>query len=162
MTRAERWLLWSSTFAVASSGLGFAWTKYLVESDDPFAVIHHPWQPFFLKMHVLTAPLLVFAVGFMFSRHVVRQWQAPQSRGRRSGLGILTVLAPLIVSGYMIQTVTGESLRGWLAAVHLVTGVIYVLIVPLHQARGALRTRRTASLRPVAPREAEGEGREIA
>lgn len=162
MTRAERWLLWASTFAVAVSGFGFAWTKYLVESDDPFAVVHHPWQPFFLKMHVLTAPVLVFAVGFVFSRHVVRQWQGPHSRGRRSGLVILTVLAPLIVSGYLIQTVTGESLRGWLATAHLVTGAIYVVIVPLHQARGALRARREARLRPVAPREARDRGREIA
>ena len=71
MTRAERWLLWTSTLAVAVSGFGFAWAKYLVRSDDPFAVVHHPLQPFFLKMHVLTAPILVFAVGFLFSRHVV-------------------------------------------------------------------------------------------
>lgn len=144
MTRAERWLLWGSTAAVAVSGFGFAWAKYLVKSDDPFAVVNHPWQPFFLKMHVLTAPLMVFAVGFVFSRHVLRQWQAPNSGGRRSGLGIVTVLAPMILSGYLIQTVTGESLLGFLVAAHLVTGIVYVVMVPFHQARGALRARRNA------------------
>jgi hypothetical protein len=144
VTRAERWLLWGSSAAVAASGLGFAWTKYLLKTDDPFAVVNHPWQPFFLKMHVLTAPFLVFAVGFVFSRHVVRQWQAPQTGGRRSGLGIVTVLAPMILSGYLIQTVTGEGLLGFLVAVHLATGIVYVVMVPFHRVRGLSRARQGA------------------
>lgn len=145
MTSVERWLLWGSTAVVAASGIGFAWTKYLVESDDPFAVIHHPWQPYFLKLHVLSSPFLVFAVGFVFSRHVIRQWQARDSRGRRSGLGIVVVLAPLILSGYLIQIVTGETLLGWLVAAHLVAGAVYLLMVPFHRSRGALRTERRES-----------------
>lgn len=153
MTRVERVLLWGSSAAVAVSGFGFAWTKYLVKSEDPFAVVHHPWQTFFLKAHVLSAPLLVFVVGLLFSRHVVRHWQSPSANGRRSGLGVVVVLLPLVASGYLIQTVTGERLLGWLVAVHLATGILYVVFVPLHNARQALWERRTA---PVDPRVAPG------
>ena len=145
MTRAERWMLWVATAAVAASGFGFAWTKYLMRSDDPFAVVNHPWQPFFLKSHVLSAPLLVFVLGFLASRHVIRQWRTPHSGGRRSGLGIVTVLAPMIVSGYLIQTVTGEALLDWLVTAHLVAGGAYLLMVPVHQVRGTARSRRGAA-----------------
>jgi len=137
-------LLWGSTFAVAASGLGFAWAKYLVKTDDPFAVVNHPWQPLFLKIHILSAPLLVFAFGFVFSRHVVRQWQSQQNRGKRSGLGIVSILAPLILSGYLIQTATDETLLTWFVAVHLVTGVVYLVMMPIHQLKGAFQSRRTA------------------
>lgn len=148
MTRVERALLWGSSAAVAVSGFGFAWTKYLVESDDPFAVVNHPWQTIFLKAHVLSAPVLVFVVGLLFSRHVVRHWQSPNPGGRRSGLGIIALLFPLVASGYLIQTVTDGRLLGWLVAIHLATGILYVVLVPFHNARQALRERRAARVEP--------------
>ncbi len=152
MTRVERTLLWGSSAAVAVSGLGFAWTKYLVQSDDPFAVVNHPWQTFFLKAHVLSAPVLVFVVGLLFSRHVSRHWRSPNPSGRRSGLVIVALLLPLVASGYLIQTMTDGRLVAWLVAVHLATGILYVVLVPYHNARQALRERRAGRAEPgVAP-----------
>lgn len=158
MTRVERALLWGSSAAVAVSGSGFAWTKYLVTSEDPFAVTNHPWQVSFLKAHVLSAPLFVFVVGLVFSRHVVRHWQSPNPGGRRSGLGIVALLLPLVASGYLIQTVTDGRLLGWLVAIHLATGILYVVLVPFHNARQAPRERRAAQVEPRVARGASTDG----
>lgn len=160
MTRVERALLWGSSAAVATSGLGFAWTKYLVRSDDPFAVVNSPWQTFLFKSHVLSAPVLVFVTGLLFSRHVIRHWQSPNPSGRRSGLGIVAVLLPLVASGYLIQTVTSDRMLDGLVAVHLATGILYLVFVPLHNARHAFRERRAGRVeRRVTPgTSADGAG----
>lgn len=164
MNTFERLLLWGSTALVALSGTGLAITKYLVTTDDPFAVVNHPWQPIFLKSHVLAAPLLVFTAGAVFTKHVLRQWRSRPEGGRRSGIGVVALLFPMIVSGYLIQVVTGEKPLDWIVAVHLVTGFAYMLMVPAHQVRAEMRRRsaaappRTAAEPAAARRRADGGG----
>ena len=51
MTPLERWLLWTSTVLTTVTGTVYLWTKYFVESADPWAVINHPWQPLARKAH---------------------------------------------------------------------------------------------------------------
>lgn len=151
MTWREKSLLWTSILLVGGSGVVYAWMKYLVPNEDPYAVVNHPLQPLFLKLHVLGAPLLVFAVGLVFSRHVWGQFRAGFRRGRGSGLVMLGVLAPMIVSGYLIQVATAP---GWLrgsAIVHLSTGLGFIggfaghQAVALSRAASAHRRRRRAS-----------------
>ena len=72
--------------------------------------IHHPLQPLVLKLHVLSAPVLVFALGVVYTRHVVRQWRSGRSAGRSSGVGIVSTLLPMVLSGYLIQTVSAGEL----------------------------------------------------
>jgi hypothetical protein len=135
MSRFERWLLWVSTALVALSGIGFAVLKYLVVSDDPYAVVNHPWQPFFLKLHVLSAPALVFGVGVVFMKHIWKQWRSDGPVGRRTGVLVFALLAPMVVSGYAIQVATHRSFVWWLVAVHLVSGSGYLLAIAGHQIR---------------------------
>jgi hypothetical protein len=75
VTPFERLSLWISTLLVGGSGVVYAIMKYLMTTDDPYAIIHHPWQPFFLKLHIVTAPLLVFAFGVIFLKHVWEQFR---------------------------------------------------------------------------------------
>lgn len=148
MSPAEKWLLWLSSAAVAVSGGVYGWMKYVMRSDDPYAVVHHPLQPFFLKAHVLTAPVLVFAVGAVYTRHVVRQWRTGRPGGRASGVGTAAVLAPMIVSGYAIQTLTSESWLVRVAMVHLAASALYLGSFLAHQIGAA---RRAAGRRDVVP-----------
>ena len=59
MTRLEAWFLHVATILVGGGGLVYAWMRYFVRPDDPFAVVNHPWQPDVQHLHVLAAPLLV-------------------------------------------------------------------------------------------------------
>jgi len=146
--------------------------KYLMTGDDPYAVINHPLQPLILKIHIVTAPLLVFAIGAVFIGHIWEQWRAGLRRGRISGLATLLTFAPMVFSGYLIQSVTHESWLSAMVVVHLVTGGAFLLGFLAHQVALALRARRgrrgikatisaagpVAAPSPVAARIAVGSG----
>ncbi|HXV75703.1 MAG TPA: hypothetical protein VD788_05235 [Candidatus Polarisedimenticolaceae bacterium] len=146
MTRFERLLLGGSALLTGASGLIYAWMKYLLTTDDPYAVVNHPLQPLLLKIHVVTAPLLVFAIGLIFMQHVVRQWKSRRPSGRISGLTIGLLGVPMVLSGYLIQVVTAGSLLAWLIGTHLVTGTLYLVLFGVHRWRmragAAQRARR--------------------
>lgn len=133
MTRSEQLLLWGSSAATALTGAVYGVMKYGMKTDDPYAVVNHPWQPFFLKAHVLAAPVLVFAIGAIFSKHVVRQWKSYGERGKRSGGAILAVAGSMIASGYVIQIVTAESWIRWIGWTHLGLGVLYTGAIVIHR-----------------------------
>jgi hypothetical protein len=142
MTRFERWSVWSSSVLTFVTGVIYLWLKYGLETDDPFAVINHPWQPAVLKIHILVAPLLVFSVGMVALRHVWRHLQSGSREGRRSGLITLVTLGPMIATGYLIQAITDE---GWLRAMawsHIGLGLLYGLGLLAHQFAAGGRTAR--------------------
>jgi hypothetical protein len=152
VTWTEKVLLWSSTLVVGITGLVYAWMKYLLPPMDPYSSIHHPLQPLVLKVHLVAAPFLVFAVGLVFMEHIWGQFRAGLRRGRRSGFGTLLTLSPMVLSGYLIQTFTSESWLFWLAMVHLVTGSLFVLGFTSHQAAMWMRQVRARRRAGAAPR----------
>lgn len=108
--------------------LCYAWPR-----ADPYAVINHPWQPYLQHLHVLLAPLLVFALGAMWVAHV---WPARQQR-KRAPSGVLTwwLAGVMVLSGVLVQVVanpTGRAIAGW---VHAGTGLAWLLTLLLHRRR---------------------------
>jgi uncharacterized membrane protein YfcA len=166
MTLFERIMLWGSTLLVGASGVVYGVMKYFMTTDDPYAVINHPLQPLFLKIHIVSAPLLVFAVGIVFTQHIWKQYRSDLQRSRRSGVWLLMALAPMVLSGYLIQTVTGKRVLFWLVAVHLATSVIYLLGFGAHQVVNSLwereRRRRRESRATALPALERGAARESA
>jgi hypothetical protein len=133
MTRAEHILLIASSALTALTGTVYGIMKYFMVSSDPYAVINHPWQPIFLKLHIVSAPLLVFAVGMIFRRHVIDRWRSDSPRRRRSGAMITGLFTPLVLSGYLIQVFTGESLLQGLVLSHVVTAGAFLAGIGLHR-----------------------------
>lgn len=133
MSRLEAWCVHVATLLVGGSGLVYAWMRYLLTPSDPYAVVNHPLQPAVQHLHVLAAPLLVFAAGVIWRRHVWVGWTLGGAERRRSGVGLALSLAPMIVSGYLLQTTTGEGWhRTWLV-VHLVTSGLWLVGYLWHQ-----------------------------
>lgn len=139
MTRFERLLLWWSTLVVALTGLAFAYFKYLVPPPDEFAVVNHPLQPVVLKLHIVTAPVLVFALGQIATRHIGARLRAAQPHARRSGVIAALVLVPMVVTGYLLQVFTNAGLLTALAWSHLGLGTVFALAAAVHRWRGARR-----------------------
>lgn len=135
MTRLERWCLWSSAIAMGLTGLGFFWAKYLVESSEPWAVVNHPLEPWFLKIHIVVAPMFVFAVGLITTRHILVHIRARIRKGRSSGLAMVWLMIPMVGSGYLIQVVSAEGWVTGLATVHIVTGMVFLLAIVAHRVR---------------------------
>jgi len=131
--RFEKMLLVLATALTGGTGILYAWTRYLVRSTDPFAVINHTWQPALQHAHVLCAPLLLFALGMIARMHILGRYRDPRARrGRRMGILASLLIAPMAVSGYLIQVLassTPRAIAGWL---HLGTGLLFLLSISFH------------------------------
>ena len=133
MSRLEAWTLHAATLAVGGTGLVYAWMLYLLKPSDPYAVVNHPWQPGVQHLHVLTAPLLVFAAGVIWRAHVWRRFRAGVRARRRSGLTVAASLGPMTLSGYLLQTATDPSWRRAWVAVHLAASALWIVGYLAHQ-----------------------------
>lgn len=138
MSRFERWLLHGSTILVGATGLVYAWMLYLLPPADVFSVVRHPLQPAVQHAHVLVAPLLVFAAGVVWRRHVWLHWQEGVRARRRSGLSLILTLVPMVASGYLLQTAVDPGWRRVWVAVHLAASVLWLAGYAVHQLLGLL------------------------
>jgi len=130
----ERQLIRWSSWATGLTGLVYLWMKYVLEPTEPFAAVNHPLQPWVLKAHILVAPGLVFAVGMISMNHVWRHWVGRVTFGRRSGLILALVVAPMIVSGYLVQALAQPT---WLAVNawgHIGLGLLFLAGLGVHLA----------------------------
>lgn len=132
MSRFERWSLWTSGFVVSVTGLGLLWTKYLLESEDPWSAINHPAQPWLLKAHILAAPLFIFVLGLVTTRHIWPHLRAGLRSGRGSGIFTALVITPAVLSGYLIQTIIEPTWLAGAVIVHIVTGTLLAFGLALH------------------------------
>ncbi len=127
-------MLWTSFTLTAITGVGLLWTKYFMLTDDPWAVINHPFQPWLLKAHIVTAPALVFALGLISSKHIWQQFKARAPAGRRTGTVTFLIAALMILSGYLIQIVTQVTPLKVLAISHIALGFVFLIGFVAHQA----------------------------
>lgn len=162
----ERWLFHGLHFLVSVSGLVYLAMKWGMTTDDPFALVNHPWQPGMLTVHVFTAPLFVAACGMLFRSHVLRKIMTPSLHNRRSGWVSVVSFAVMALSGYCIQiasTPEGVSASIW---IHVVSGLVFIVGYAVHLVIGwntgvrdpivPLRASRPAS--PPAPNAAATGG----
>ena len=127
----DRRLMYVANLLVGGTGLVYAAMSYFMLPADEWAVVNHPWQPHVQHAHVLVAPLLVFACGMIWRRHVVQHWRHATQR-RRSGPGLVILLAPMVASGYLLQTSVSQGWRQAWIVVHVVTSVIWLLAFAVH------------------------------
>lgn len=135
MSRFEAWLLHLGSVLVGGTGLVYAGMRYLAVPADPEAVVGHPWQPAVQHLHLLTAPLLVLAVGALFHAHAWTALRLGVRDGRASGLVLLASALPMIASGYLLQTAVDPGWRRLWVAVHLVSSGLWIAGHLAHVAR---------------------------
>jgi hypothetical protein len=117
--------------AMTITGAVFAFMKYAMKSDDPFAVVNHPWQPHMMTAHVLIGPIAVFAIGWVFGNHI---WPAftGGAPNRLSGILSMLFIVPMTISGYLVQVSTEDATRKVFAVTHWVTVTLFVVAYVVH------------------------------
>lgn len=134
MTRGQLIVLHVANLAVAGTGLVYAWMRYLVEPADEWAVVNHPWQPFLQHLHVLAAPLLVFAVGLIWSGHVAAKLRNGR-RNRVPGVGLTALFLPMAASGYLLQVAVDPGWRARWIWIHVAASLLWIGAFIAHQIR---------------------------
>jgi hypothetical protein len=135
MSRAQLLSLHISIVLTALTGIVFAWMKYLMKSSDPFAVVNHPLQPHMLSAHVVLAPAMTFVLGWTFANHMWPRIVLGDPRRRLTGLSATILIAPMVVSGYLLQISTSDAVRNAMAIAHGVSSAVFVLAYITHLAR---------------------------
>lgn len=143
MTRFQRWFLYVTTALATLSGVGYFYMKRFLTPLEPWAVINHPLEPWFLKAHILTAPLMLFAVGLITTQHIWRSLKSSLPTGRKTGLAATIAFGPLVLTGYLIQTVASPMAIDVLGWTHLVLGLVSAFAIFEHRrlVRGRKRRR---------------------
>lgn len=142
----ERRLFHAATAAVAITGFAYFWMKYLMQTDDPFALVNHPWQTTMLSWHVVTSPALVLAFGIIFNSHVMKKLKVQGTANRKTGYLSLATFAAMLLSGYLLQVTSTAALLQVLVVVHVSTGTVFALSYVAHLViswRLSRRGRRT-------------------
>ena len=132
MKRWEAWVNHGGWGLVALSGLVYGWLKYFAANPDPDSRLANPWQPAVLAVHVLAAPFAVFALGVVLRRHALTRLTAGETERRKTGLVMTLLAVPVILSGYVLQVLTGDAARRWTGWAHAAIGLIYAVGYALH------------------------------
>src|SRR5881275_453130 len=84
-----------------------------------------------LSAHVVVAPLAVFAFGWIFGNHILPAF-TNGSRKRPTGVSAMWMLAPMVVSGYLMQVSTADALRQAMAIAHWISSGAFVVAYVAH------------------------------
>ena len=141
MSRTEIVVLHLANALVVATGVIYAVMRYFLETAEEWAVVNHPWQPHVQHFHVLVAPALIFAVGLIWSAHVMSKLRNGR-KGRMTGLGLLVGFVPMAMSGYAIQVVVDEGWRTAWIVVHLVASGVWIAAFVLHLLRTLIARQR--------------------
>lgn len=135
----------ASCAAVALTGLAWAWMRYALEPLDEFALSHHPLEPWAKALHLWSAPVLVFACGLIFKAHAWARLRSGFRVRRRTGWVLTLSLAPMALSGYLLQTATQEWTRTLFLVLHLGSSLAWIAGYAVHQFAPRARSAGGAS-----------------
>lgn len=121
----ERRALHGAAAAAALTGGVYGWFRYFGQRMGDFGPEPSAWQGAWQHLHVLAAPLLLFMLGITVRGHLMMKLRAGGREGRRTGLVLGLLIAPMALSGYGIQVVTAQSWHLALAWIHGVSSLIF-------------------------------------
>ena len=140
----ERWAFNALHAVVGVTGFVYLYMKFVLVTDDPFAIINHPWQPAMLSTHVVAAPVFIAFFGMLFRSHSLRKLRSGNPANRRSGWTSIIGFSVMALSGYFIQVGTSPDFITFSIWLHVVAGTVFVLGYGVHLANGwRLRGRPT-------------------
>lgn len=149
MRALERWFLHLGTLLTALSGLGYGWLRYCGRVPGEFGVEPHPLQGLVQHLHVLAAPLLLFALGMTLRGHFTTRLSAGTQEGRRTGLGLGLLILPMVAAGYLVQVATAPGWRLLFAWVHGVASLAFLMGYLVHGFRAWLKPRSEEATEPL-------------
>lgn len=146
MKRWERWSFNSLNVVVAVTGVVYFVMKYLLATDDPFAVVNHPWQPTMLALHVVVAPALILFFGIVLRSHILKKLASRYQPDRRTGWISLLSFAAMALSGYLLQVASSPFWLNAMIVLHVVTSAVFILGYAAHLVIGwrIVKTTRPA------------------
>jgi len=127
---------------VAITGIVYLFMKYGMMTEDPFAIINHPWQPSMLSAHIVAAPAFIAFFGMLFRSHTFGKIRSLDPSNRRTGWTSLLTFLTMALSGYGIQIASVHSLITGLIWAHIATSILFVFSYSIHLVQSWTLTKR--------------------
>ena len=128
----ERWGFNAFHAVVGATGFVYVYMKFILVTDDPFAIINHPWQPATLAIHVVAAPVFIAFFGMLFRSHSLRKLRLGNPANRRSGWTSIIGFSVMALSGYFIQIGTTPEFINFSIWLHIGSGTVFVIGYSVH------------------------------
>ena len=136
MLRSNRIFLHATNAAISISGVIYFGMLYFLESDDEFSILNHPYQDTVRNWHIILAPFLVFAVALIFNNHIVLKIKSHYSgRGRTTGLLMCVLFPVMVLSAYLLQIASNDSMRTTFLYAHKLSSFLWIFVYLVHQTR---------------------------
>lgn len=126
MSPLERWSLHLAALATAGTGILDGLLRWFGQRAGEFGPEPHPWLGMAQHLHVLAAPLLLFALGMAVRGHLWARLGKGRE-GRRTGLATAFLIAPMVMTGYGVQVVTSLAWRSGLGWAHGLSAGVFLL-----------------------------------
>jgi len=82
---------------------------------------------------VVLAPAAVFALGWLWSGHILPKLRSGTRARKKSGLLGAVLIAPMVFSGVLLQASTSEALRSAMEIAHWISSGFFVVAYVMHQ-----------------------------
>ena len=140
MKRGPKRFLHASTLLIGLTGLIWAWMRYVwsagPEPEDPELMMTwtgiHPKEPLMRTLHLLAAPLSVFAVGIVWQGHVAPRLGKRRYARRYTGHLLAGLFFPMVISGVLLQTASSEEMRNAMVYTHAISGSAWFFFYGAH------------------------------
>lgn len=147
-TRSARLARWQILLLTISGGTlwisGAAWLllHYFGQLQGDFGVETNPLEPWFLRLHGLVLIPALLGFGGLFVVHIPKGWK--DTSQRVAGTALTSLVAILILSGYLLYYAGNETLRDWTSLCHWGLGLAVPLVFIWHYLGRRSRTGRPA------------------
>ena len=136
---------WHQTYLYTTGTLlvlsGVLWLifHYFVRTEGEFGPALHPLEPWWLRVHGLSAAAFLIGFGSVLPGHVRRAWGT--ARNRITGSVFFAVMVILALSGYLLYYIGAETVRDVMSVLHWAVGLAIPLLTAWHVWRGRVWRR---------------------
>lgn len=121
-------------FALAwTTGILWLLFHYFMMRQGEFGLEPHPLEAWWLRLHGLSAFVVLWFAGWLWSAHARPALSRPMRR--KSGIAIVAIFLVLAASGYLLYYASDDALRDIVRLVHWIIGIALIVPVLLHSIR---------------------------
>jgi hypothetical protein len=131
--------VYGATAALAVSGIVWLIVHYFMAQPGDYGPQIHPLEPWTLRLHGAAAMAGLVIYGSLLPVHVRRAWSI--RRNIALGIGLVTIMLLLTVTGYLLYYSGNENTRPMISAAHWLVGLAVPALLVWHIASGRTRTR---------------------
>ena len=137
--------VYAATAALAVTGIIWLVLHYFLPVSGEYGPQIHPLEPWMLRLHGAAAMAGLIIYGSLLPVHIRRAWSI--RRNIVLGIGLISVMLLLTVTGYLLYYSGDENTRPVISAAHWILGLVVPVLLAWHIVSGRARTRVSESLR---------------